>query len=674
MVAVLRELLADPAIAREAAPVKAHGGNAQGLGRDPQAPERGELPTPRRWWWCCASVRASRSCSASSPAPRRSTPLAPTARSSAAWRRGARGTTDESARLRLERLRRPRRRRRVALARPRRRRDDSSRRPHDRGHGRARLHDAGRARAMGGAVERARPRCGRQLRWHPDGRRRASFERIHSAGPIELFRGAAASAWRGSSRSRRASASALRQTAGASPTTCAASAWPTRRCSRSPSTPWSSGRRSSTAPAARAPAVATLAFADVSLPGSRQSNASSRCTCSSWRRRSRCWSSAAQRAALRAWRRCQSVIAMLAAYRSAQGLGARAIWLPTPMPLMRIGAASGRAAAAARLFGCDYAGPPRARQRDRAQRQPRPALGRAPAALADLALAITPPEPALDLRVAFAPAGRCRRCARRSLSSGCTRRSSVPVLPRSVGRASKLPARWRLPGDAGWLALLFRARSNAALRRLDAAAAVGTPLRRPGAGGRRLHPHHGDQRPGADDRPLRAARQERSGADVRRCPLAGCGKHAASGAAPAPRIAAVASDAASSRAAPPVGAEERTSPCAATSRSGSSADETLQRGSAGRCARCLCVALGGRLVTGRHDPAPHRARLRPSGRAVPPVRAALQGDPRPRGRDRRRAPDRRRRGQRAAPAQPEIRGRCGLHARRDRPPAGDAAT
>ena len=148
---------------------------------------------------------------------------------------------------------------------------------------------------------------------------------------------------------------------------------------------------------------------------------------------------------------------MLAAYRSAQGLG-EAIWLPLPMPLMRIGALLAERLPQ-RAFCCDTLAPPRARQRDRAQRQP-VLLGRAPATLAD-GLAITPPEPALDLRVALAPP--VDAALRASLAFLWLYTAIVSaVLPRQSG-VLELLARCGFPGDAGWLALLFSCALNVAL-------------------------------------------------------------------------------------------------------------------------------------------------------------------------------------------------------------------
>jgi uncharacterized protein YbjT (DUF2867 family) len=147
---------------------------------------------------------------------------------------------------------------------------------------------------------------------------------------------------------------------------------------------------------------------------------------------------------------------MLAAYRSAQGLG-EAIWLPMPMPLMRIGA----------LLAEQL--PQRAFCRDTlallergnvtARNASHVLLGRAPAALAD-GLAITPPEPALDLRVALAPP--VDAALRASLAFLWLYTAIVSaVLPRQSG-VLELLARCGVPGDAGWLALLFSCRQRRA--------------------------------------------------------------------------------------------------------------------------------------------------------------------------------------------------------------------
>jgi hypothetical protein len=87
-------------------------------------------------------------------------------------------------------------------------------------------------------------------------------------------------------------------------------------------------------------------------------------------------------------------------------------------------------------------------------------LGRAPATLAE-GLAITPPEPALDLRVTLAaPVAAALRV---SLSFLWLYTAIVSAaLPRQSG-VLELLARCGFAGDAGWLALLFSCALNVAL-------------------------------------------------------------------------------------------------------------------------------------------------------------------------------------------------------------------
>jgi len=148
---------------------------------------------------------------------------------------------------------------------------------------------------------------------------------------------------------------------------------------------------------------------------------------------------------------------MLAAYRAAQGLG-EAIWMPVPMPLMRIGAL-----VAEQL-------PQRAFCRDTlallehgnsTARNAGPVLlGRPPAALAE-GLAITPPEPAFDLRVVLpAPLAAALRASLAFLWLYTAIVSAVA--PRESG-VLELLARCGFPGEAGWLALLLTCTLNVAL-------------------------------------------------------------------------------------------------------------------------------------------------------------------------------------------------------------------
>jgi len=97
---------------------------------------------------------------------------------------------------------------------------------------------------------------------------------------------------------------------------------------------------------------------------------------------------------------------MLAAYRDAQGLG-EAVWLPLPMPLMKLTALAAEALPQ-KVFSRDTM-----RMLERgsvavANRLPA-LLGRAPTGLAQ-GLRVTPPEPLVDLRVSISP-----------LLAGCTR-------------------------------------------------------------------------------------------------------------------------------------------------------------------------------------------------------------------------------------------------------------
>jgi nucleoside-diphosphate-sugar epimerase len=148
---------------------------------------------------------------------------------------------------------------------------------------------------------------------------------------------------------------------------------------------------------------------------------------------------------------------MLAAYRAAQGLG-EAIWLSVPMPLMRVGAL-----VAEHL-------PQRAFCRDTlallergnvaARNASHVLLGRAPAALAE-GLGVTPPEPALDLRVAIAPPVAV--ALRVSLAFLWLYTAIVSaVLPQQSG-VLELLARCGFAGDAGWLALMLSCALNLAL-------------------------------------------------------------------------------------------------------------------------------------------------------------------------------------------------------------------
>ena len=119
----------------------------------------------------------------------------------------------------------------------------------------------------------------------------------------------------------RRSASAHRRPTGANPLICAASAWPTRACSRSISTPPSSAPRSSMARAARAPRSSPRwpACRSSRCRASAGSACSRSTSSSSPNRSSRCSNAPARPVASTKWR---------AAPRSATG----PCWLPTGTP------------------------------------------------------------------------------------------------------------------------------------------------------------------------------------------------------------------------------------------------------------------------------------------------------------------------------------------------------
>ncbi len=91
---------------------------------------------------------------------------------------------------------------------------------------------------------------------------------------------------------------------------------------------------------------------------------------------------------------------MLAAYREALGLGA-ALWLPLPTVLMALGAACAEWLPQ-KVFSRDTLGLLERGNTTAANAAPR-LLGRAPTALPE-GLAVTPPQPALDLQVVLSPA------------------------------------------------------------------------------------------------------------------------------------------------------------------------------------------------------------------------------------------------------------------------------
>ena len=155
--------------------------------------------------------------------------------------------------------------------------------------------------------------------------------------------------------------------------------------------------------------------------------------------------------------------AMLQAYRSAQGLGP-ALWLPLPMPLMKLGAWIAEALPQ-KVFSRDTL---RLLELARcAAPNALPALlGREPSALAQC-LAISPPEPLLDTRVVIgAPVARALRWAL-GVMWLCTALVSA-ALPHASGVLALL-ARCGFEGRAGAAAWVFSCVLNAALGALTIA-------------------------------------------------------------------------------------------------------------------------------------------------------------------------------------------------------------
>ena len=209
---------------------------------------------------------------------------------------------------------------------------------------------------------------------------------------------------------------------------------------------------------------------------------------------------------------------MLAAYRAAQGLG-EAIWLPVPMPLMALGARLAELRAAARLQPRHLA-PARARQRAGAQRRAgaaRPGAerpGRRPGGDAAAAAprapgSISPLPVELGLRLALA----FLWIYTAAISAWLPERSGV----------LELLARCGFVGAAGQAALAASCALNLTLGVLTLLPSFGAALRGAERRGRRLHADRSVQRARADDRPLRAAGQEPAGARLRRRALAGRG-------------------------------------------------------------------------------------------------------------------------------------------------------
>jgi uncharacterized protein YbjT (DUF2867 family) len=148
---------------------------------------------------------------------------------------------------------------------------------------------------------------------------------------------------------------------------------------------------------------------------------------------------------------------MLAAYRSAQGLG-EAIWLPLPMPLMRLGAL-----VAEQLPQSAFCRDTLAlleRGNTTARNASHVLLGRAPAALAE-GLAITAPEPAIDLRVRIA--APVAAALRGSLAFLWLYTAIVSALLPQQSGVLDLLARCGFTGSAGWLALALSCALNVAL-------------------------------------------------------------------------------------------------------------------------------------------------------------------------------------------------------------------
>jgi len=148
---------------------------------------------------------------------------------------------------------------------------------------------------------------------------------------------------------------------------------------------------------------------------------------------------------------------MLARYREALGLG-DALWMPVPMPLMKL---AGRFAEALpqKVFCRDTM-----RLLERGSVPSRNAtadlLGRAPSSLAH-GLAITRPEPMLDLRVELAaPVAALMRV---SLAFMWLYTAAISALLRDASGVMKLLERCGFEGDAGTAALVFSCTLNSAL-------------------------------------------------------------------------------------------------------------------------------------------------------------------------------------------------------------------
>ena len=286
----------------------------------------------------------------------------------------------------------------------------------------------------------------------------ASFERVHTDGPVELFRGAALAGV-----GRVVQVSALGVAAAAEERrdapTCAASGSPTRPCSASasmrrcvrPSLVFGPG-------SASAALFATLAALPViGLPGTGRQRVQpihvlelAEIVAGLVER-----SGSARGVYELGGKEPIDYRQMLAAYREAQHLG-EAIWLPVPMPLMALGARLAERVPQ-RVFSRDTL---RLLERGNVPaRNAAPALlGRAPSGLAE-GLAVTPPRPLLDTRVRAGAAGGAGAAPGRSPSSGSTPRRSAPGCRSAPASSSSSPAA-ASSARPGWRRWRPRARST----------------------------------------------------------------------------------------------------------------------------------------------------------------------------------------------------------------------
>ncbi len=155
--------------------------------------------------------------------------------------------------------------------------------------------------------------------------------------------------------------------------------------------------------------------------------------------------------------RIESYREMLCSYRTAQGLG-EAIWLPMPMPLMRLGALFAERLPQ-KVFCRDTIGLLE-RGNTTARNASEVLLGRAAATLAE-GLGVTPPEPAFDLRVAIAaPVALDMRC---SLAFLWLHTALVSALLPQQSGVVELLARCGFAGSAGQIALALSCALNAGL-------------------------------------------------------------------------------------------------------------------------------------------------------------------------------------------------------------------